>query len=167
MKNYDKQKLSQIKIIAFDIDGTLTDGSIYIGPQGEALKVFNVKDGYALRKAEDIGYKIYFITGRKAYEPTVQRVLDLRLDLSRLKDKIPDKVVCAQQILDSEGLTFENMAFMGDDLPDLGLLEKVAFSGVPSDCTDSLIDKVHFVSKFQAGKGAVREFIDLIFANSK
>jgi len=164
MKNFDLNTLRQIKLIAFDIDGTLTDGSLYFGSGGEALKVFNVKDGYAIKEAENNGYKIYFITGRTVYEPSKQRIIDLKLSLECLKDKVADKVSCAEQILNSHGLNFSQMAYMGDDLPDLPLLRRVAFAGAPSDCTQRLIDDLHFLSNFPAGKGAAREFIDLILS---
>lgn len=151
-----------IKVIAFDIDGTLTDGSIYIGPEGEALKVFNVKDGYGIKAAEKVGLQVYFITGRPAHAPTLARMKDLNIDLKFLKDNVKNKVLCAKEIMESQGLDLNNMAFMGDDLPDLELLELVGFSGAPKDSHVKVLNKVKFVSKFNGGQGAVREFIDRI-----
>jgi 3-deoxy-D-manno-octulosonate 8-phosphate phosphatase (KDO 8-P phosphatase) len=163
-----KEKLSKIKIIGLDVDGTLTDGSIYMGPQGEALKVFNAKDGYAIRVAENKGIKVYFITGRSVCEALVQRLNDWGIDSNvRLKGKVKDKVACAKEILEQEGLKLEEMAFMGDDLPDLPLLKQVSFSGAPKDAFDEVSDNVDFVSRFDGGRGAVREFIDLITKDRK
>ncbi|MDJ0626243.1 MAG: HAD hydrolase family protein [Candidatus Caenarcaniphilales bacterium] len=160
-------KLEGIKIIAFDIDGTLTDGSICMGPSGEALKIFNVKDGYAMRKAEDSGYKIYFITGRAACEPVTERVKDLRLPKERLFDKVKDKLEVAKSITIEEGISLNEIAYMGDDIPDLELLQSVGFSGVPSDAISSVKDSVDFISQHNAGRGAAREFIDLILSQNK
>ncbi len=153
---------TKIKVIAFDIDGTLTDGSIYIGSEGEALKVFNVKDGYGIKAAQKAGLQIFFITGRPAYSPTIARLKDLEIDLKFLKDKVKNKVECASQILESLNLSFAQMAFMGDDIPDLELLKKVGFAGAPKDATAEILNCVHFVSKFKAGHGAAREFTDII-----
>jgi 3-deoxy-D-manno-octulosonate 8-phosphate phosphatase (KDO 8-P phosphatase) len=158
--------LQEIKVIAFDIDGTLTDGSIYIGSQGEALKVFNVRDGYGIKAAEKAGYKIYFITGRPAHSPTIERLHDLKIDLKFLRENIKDKVACAQEIMESYSLNLKNMAFMGDDLPDIELLKQVGFSGAPKDAIDEICNIVHFVSQHKGGKGAAREFIDKILSNN-
>lgn len=158
-------KAKQIKIIAFDIDGTLTDGSIYMGVSGEELKVFNVKDGYALRKAEDIGLKVFFITGRVAYPPLIKRVEDLRFPADRLFDKVKDKVEVAESIVKKANLTLSNFAFMGDDILDLNLLKQSGLSGAPFDAVQVVKDNVDLVSQFNAGRGAAREFIDLILLN--
>lgn len=154
--------MSKIKIIAFDIDGTLTDGSIYIGSEGEALKVFNVKDGYGIKAALKAGLPVFFITGRPAYAPTINRLKDLEIDLKFLKDKVKNKVECASDILKEFNLSFEQMAFMGDDIPDLELLQKVGFSGAPNDASPEVLNCANFISRFQAGKGAAREFVDTI-----
>ncbi len=162
--NLSNIDFKQIKLIAFDIDGTLTDGSIYIGSSGEELKVFNVKDGYGIKAAEKIGIKTFFITGRPAYAPTIQRLKDLNIDLSYLRHSVSNKVTCAEEILLEMGLSFCNMAFMGDDLPDLDLLKKVAFAGAPNDAIKEVKNNVHFVSTLNAGKGAAREFVDVILS---
>ncbi len=151
-----------IKIIGFDIDGTLTDGSIYIGERGEALKVFNVRDGYGIKAAQKAGFEIFFITGRKASEATKQRIHDLKIDLSFLKDDVTDKVTCAEEILKERNLTFNNFAFMGDDLPDLPLLKRSGYSGCPADAHSQILKTVSFISVYSGGKGAAREFIETI-----
>ncbi len=153
---------SEIKVIAFDIDGTLTDGTIYIGPEGEALKVFHVKDGYGIKAAQKAGLEVFFITGRPAHAPTLARMKDLNIDLKYLKHSVPDKVVCAKQIMDELGCELHNLAFMGDDIPDLELLEQVGFSGAPKDAHPKVLGKVKFVSQHNGGQGAAREFIDKI-----
>lgn len=155
-------KAKLIKVIALDIDGTLTDGSIFMGANGEELKVFNVKDGHGLRKAEIHGIKIYLITAREANQAVFHRMEDLKIPRERVFHRVKSKVEAADVILDREKLLLQNMAFMGDDEPDLPLLKKVGFSGVPSNAYKTLIPEADFVSRFKGGKGAVREFIDLI-----
>jgi 3-deoxy-D-manno-octulosonate 8-phosphate phosphatase (KDO 8-P phosphatase) len=153
---------SKIKIIAFDIDGTLTDGSIYMGELGEVFKVFNAKDGYGIRKAEAQGLKIYFITAREASGGVYKRIEDWNLPASRIRDKSRNKINCAEKILAENNCTFEDFAFMGDDIPDLELLKKSVFSACPADAVSEIQSKVNFITKLNGGKGAAREFIDLI-----
>lgn len=157
-----KEIKSKIKIIALDIDGTLTDGSIYMGEFGEVFKVFNAKDGYGIRKAEAKGFKVYFITAREACPGVYKRIDDWGLPASRIKDKSSNKIMCAEKILTENNYTFENLAFMGDDIPDLGLLEKAYLSACPADAVLEIQSKVHFITNLNGGRGAVREFIDLI-----
>ncbi|MDX1919995.1 MAG: hypothetical protein SFU25_04580 [Candidatus Caenarcaniphilales bacterium] len=161
------EKAKHIKIIALDIDGTLTEGSIFMGPNGEELKVFNVKDGHGLRKAEIHGIKIYLITAREANQAIFQRMEDLKIPRERVFHRVKSKTEAADVILEREKLLLANMAFMGDDEPDLSLLKRVGLSGAPIDACKTLIPEVDFVSRFAGGKGAVREFIDLIIEGKK
>ena len=151
-----------IKIICLDIDGTLTDGSLYFGDQGEALKVFSVKDGYGIKAALKKEIPVFLLTARKAYPPTIKRLQDLDLDPKYLQDEVLDKVACAQDLLSAYNLSWNEMAYMGDDLPDLPLLQRVGLAAAPADALEEIKEKAHFISDFAGGKGAVRQFIDYI-----
>ncbi|MDX1917643.1 MAG: HAD hydrolase family protein [Candidatus Caenarcaniphilales bacterium] len=154
--------MTQIKILAFDIDGTLTDGSLYISPEGEWLKVFHVRDGYALKLADKLGFLIYFITGKVANTALKRRLADLGFAENRLCDHIKDKVACAEQIVESHGCELEEIAFMGDDLPDLPLLRLAGISGAPADAIIAVQKAVDFLAPENGGRGAVRSFIDYV-----
>ena len=153
----------QIKLIGLDIDGTLTDGQVYYDSSGESLKVFNAKDGFGIRKAIKQGLKVCLITGRKANKALLKRIEEWGIEKRDfLRDATHHKLEVAQELLKEQGLSLEEMAFMGDDLPDLELLKKVAFSGCPADAIKEVSVAVDFVSSRKGGEGAVRDFIDYI-----
>ena len=148
-----------IKLVLLDVDGTLTDGGIYRGNNGEELKRFNVKDGYAIVNAQKLGIEFGIITGRKS------ELIEIRakeLKIKYLYQGISEKTVILEEIMKKDGLSKEEIAYMGDDLNDLLIMKKVGLSGTPKDAVDEVIQVADFVSKKNGGSGAVREFIEHI-----
>ena len=127
-----------IKLVLLDVDGTLTDGGIYRGNNGEELKRFNVKDGYAIVNAQKLGIEFGIITGRKS------ELVEIRSN--ELKT----------------GLKKEEIAYMGDDLNDILIMKQSGLTGAPKDAADEVIQIVDFVSGKNGGSGAVREFVEYI-----
>ena len=148
-----------IKLVLLDVDGTLTDGGIYRGNNGEELKRFNVKDGYAIVNAQKLGIEFGIITGRKS------ELIEIRakeLKIKYLYQGISEKTVILEEIMKKDGLSKEEIAYMGDDLNDLLIMKQVGLSGTPKDAVDEVIQVADFVSKKNGGSGAVREFIEHI-----
>ena len=148
-----------IKLVLLDVDGTLTDGGIYRGNNGEELKRFNVKDGYAIVNAQKLGIEFGIIIGRKT------ELVELRakeLKIKYLYQGISEKIVILEEIMKKDGLSKVEIAYMGDDLNDLLIMKQVGLSGTPKDAVDEVIQVADFVSKKNGGSGAVREFIEHI-----
>ena len=148
-----------IKLVLLDVDGTLTDGRIYRGNNGEELKRFNVKDGYAIVNAQKLGIEFGIITGRKS---ELVEIRAKELKIKYLYQGISEKTVILEEIMKKDGLSKEEIAYMGDDLNDLLIIKQVGLSGTPKDAVDEVIQVADFVSKKNGGSGAVREFIEHI-----
>lgn len=148
-----------IKLVLLDVDGTLTDGGIYRGNNGEELKRFNVKDGYAIVNAQKLGIEFGIITGRKS---ELVEIRAKELKIKYLYQGISEKTVILEEIIKKDGLLKEEIAYMGDDLNDLLIMKQVGLSGTPKDAVDEVIQVADFVSKKNGGSGAVREFIEHI-----
>lgn len=145
-----------IKMLVMDVDGTLTDGTIYISPIGEAMKAFNVKDGYGIVQARKRGIIPVIITGRKS-QIVEERAKELKI--IELYQGIDDKLTKLKEVAAQYGISAEEIAYIGDDLNDIDCIEYCGVTGCPHDAVDDVIDKVHYVCKHEGGKGAVREFI--------
>ncbi len=152
--------MGKIKLIAFDVDGTLTPGSLFFGPDGEAYKSFYAKDGLAISLAHRMGFITGLITGRNS--PIVERrSAELHMDFALMK--VSDKVTALSEILAKYDLTWDEAAYFGDDWNDLAVSRKAGLSGCPSDGAKENKEAVSFVSSYPGGRGAAREFIEYIF----
>ena len=152
-------RAARIKLVLLDVDGVLTDGRLYYGPEGELMKAFDVKDGHGivlLRSKIDFGV----ISGRPG-KATQKRLEELRfkhLIFGQL-DKLAGYATLAHL-----GLADDEVAYMGDDVNDLPLLARVGLSAAPADARPEVRAAVHFVARGAGGRGAVRELCDLIGA---
>lgn len=156
--------MTKIKYIAFDIDGTLTDGKIYISDKGEMMKAFDIKDGYSIYHLSDYGIVPIVITGRKS-EIVANRCKELRIEL--LYQGVSNKLELLQQIINDlkQGdpeLSLSNFAYMGDDIPDMECMKCCGLSGCPADAISSVIDISDFIAPHKSGEGAARDFIEFI-----
>ena len=148
-----------IKLILLDVDGTLTDGGIYRGNNGEELKKFNVKDGYAIVNAQKLGIEFGIITGR---ESELVRTRANELNIKYLYQGISEKTVILDELMRITGLQKEEIAYMGDDLNDIKIMKKLGFSGTPLDGANEVKIIADFISAKNGGEGAVREFIEAV-----
>jgi len=153
-----------VKVIFLDVDGVLTDGTITYDVYGREVKSFNVKDGYGIVRALKRGIPVVVISGR--YSSFVEKRCR-ELGIEEVYQGVEDKLTLAEKVLKKKGLSFEDAAFMGDDLQDLPLLEAVGFSGAPKDAVPEVKLVVDFVSRNPGGKGAVREFIDWVISKNE
>lgn len=152
-------KAKRIKLFIMDVDGTLTDGKVYIGPGGEEFKAFNIKDGLGIKYLIKRGIVPAIITGRKS-EIVLTRAKELGIE--EVYQGIEDKLSVYHQLVEKYKLNAEEVAFIGDDLNDLSLLDQVGLSFCVADAVETVREKVDYVTKQKGGEGAVREAIDLI-----
>ena len=153
--------LQKIKLLALDVDGVLTDGSIYISPAGEVFKGFNAKDGMGISCALRSGLQIAVITGRQS--PIVERRCE-ELGITLLQQGVKDKRLALQQMAQKLGLVREEIAYMGDDLNDIPAFKASGLNIVPADAAIEVMAVADIITKASGGRGAVREAITMILA---
>ena len=153
--------LQRIKLLALDVDGVLTDGSIYISPAGEVFKGFNAKDGMGISCALRSGLQIAVITGRQS--PIVERRCE-ELGITLLQQGVKDKRLALQQMAQELGLVREEIAYMGDDLNDIPAFKASGLNIVPADAAIEVLAVADIITKASGGRGAVREAITMILA---
>ena len=153
--------LQKIKLLALDVDGVLTDGSIYISPAGEVFKGFNAKDGMGISCALRNNLQIAVITGRQS--PIVERRCE-DLGITLLQQGVKDKRLALQQMAQKLGLVREEIAYMGDDLNDIPAFKASGLNLVPADAAIEVMAVADIITKASGGRGAVREAITMILA---
>ena len=158
MKNY-KHLLPKIKTFIFDVDGVLTDGKILINADGELLRSFDTKDGYAMKCALVKGFKIAIITGGRN-EAVRERfkelgVIDIYLGAHH-------KLDAYQDLMDNYDLNPEEILYIGDDIPDIPVMEKVGLGCCPADAASDVKAMADYVSHKKGGEGCVRELIEQV-----
>lgn len=150
-----------IELIVLDVDGTLTDGKIIYGNEGEELKNFDVKDGLAIASwTKKMGKKAAIITGRTS-KIVENRAQDL--GITHIYQGVHNKDEILQNILDEENLSMKNVAAIGDDLNDYKMLNAVGLSFVPNDASSYVKKIANVVCQNNGGDGAVREMLEYIF----
>jgi 3-deoxy-D-manno-octulosonate 8-phosphate phosphatase (KDO 8-P phosphatase) len=153
------EKLRQIKMLLMDVDGVMTDGRFFYLDNGAEAKAFDVKDGFALRLAAKTGLKTGIITGKMS--PIVERRAK-ELDINEFHQGFFNKVEVYNQIKKRQGLFDAEIAYIGDDLFDLGVLKLVGFSACPANAVPEVKQIVDYVCERDGGEGAVREIIEMI-----
>lgn len=156
--------MSRIKYLVMDVDGTLTDGKIYMGNEGEICKAFHVKDGYGIR---DILLPLdivpVIITGRSS--SIVERRCK-ELKIQEIYQGVKNKQLVLQKLLKQSGYSLKDVAYIGDDINDFACMKAIKQAGglvaCPADAVKEVLEIVDFVSSKKGGDGAVREFIELI-----
>ncbi len=153
-----------IKLEAFDVDGVLTDGSITYDENGIEYKTFNAKDGQGIVNLNNAGIVTAIITARE--NGTVyHRAKNLKI--TELHQGQKNKIQKLDELMQKYGVTYDEVAYMGDDLPDICVLEKVKLAGCPFDAVDEVLKIANWKSSKNGGRGAVREFCDYILKNNK
>lgn len=152
---------NRLKLVVLDIDGVLTDGSLYYGPQGEALKVFNVRDGFGMKALQKAGIEVAVITGRDS-EMSAARMRDL--GVTQLVQGREDKGVALDELLKILNISPDDTAYMGDDVVDIPAMQRVALALTVQDAHVDVIPVAHWRSRQPGGRGAVREACDLLLS---
>ena len=158
-----QDKLAKIKLLLLDVDGVLTDGRIIYDNQGNELKAFDVKDGHGLKMLQRAGIEIGIITGRSS-KVVGFRAAELGIEI--LYQGALQKLEPYLEILSTQGLTDEQVAYVGDDVVDLPILSRVGFSATVADAVSDVLPLVDYVASRPGGRGAVREICDLVLRAS-
>lgn len=153
---------SKIKVAIFDVDGVMTDGGMILDEEGKEYKVFNAKDGQGLVMLNRAGVKTVIITAKESY--MVQKRFTA-LGFTRIYQGQRNKETALDEVVDDYELKFDEVSYMGDDLPDLCVLRKVGLPSCPNDAVPEVVKASRFVSSKDGGRGAVRELCDLILKN--
>lgn len=149
-----------IRCVIFDIDGVMTDGSIVVDSSGnELFKTFNVKDGLGVQMLAKAGFDLAIITGRTS---TIVANRAKTLGVQHVFQGKLEKTAAFEDLLNKLGITDKQVAYIGDDVPDVPLLQRAGFSACPADAHKSAASVALWQSAFKGGRGAVREFADLL-----
>lgn len=159
--------MKNVKYLVLDVDGTLTDGCIYMGEDGELCKAFNCKDGYGIaHQAIPAGITPIIITGRKS-NIVLNRCKEL--GINSVYQGVSDKLGKLKGIMSANGSSLDKCAYMGDDLNDLEVMNAIkaegGLVGCPADAVNTVIDIADFVATKDGGRGCVREFIEWLINN--
>jgi 3-deoxy-D-manno-octulosonate 8-phosphate phosphatase (KDO 8-P phosphatase) len=158
-QNDNEARAAKVKLMIFDVDGVLTDGSLHYGPEGEMMKTFNVQDGLGIKLLQEAGIFTAIISARRSAS-VLSRAKDLGIPFVHQGGH--DKLTPFQELLAKTGLTAEQVGFIGDDVVDLPILTRVGFAvGVPNGRAE-VLSRVHHVTQAHGGRGAVREVCDFV-----
>jgi 3-deoxy-D-manno-octulosonate 8-phosphate phosphatase (KDO 8-P phosphatase) len=158
-----KTRAAKIKVILMDVDGTITDGSVTLlsQPDGSALeiKTFDAHDGQGLTLGRTAGLRMGVITGRES--PALRRRMK-ELGVEFVYEKQPQKIAAYEEVLQKANVREDEVAYLGDDLPDLTVMRRVGLAVAVGDAVPEVKQAAHFITKKNGGKGAARELIELI-----
>jgi 3-deoxy-D-manno-octulosonate 8-phosphate phosphatase (KDO 8-P phosphatase) len=153
------KRAARIRLAAFDVDGTLTDGRLWFDGEGRESKAFHVQDGLGLRLLEDNGIPVALVTARDSASARA-RARDLRL--SHAFTAVSDKVACLATLVAQLGIGWDEVAYMGDDLHDLALFPRVGLAVAPANAHPWLRGHAHWITAQHGGQGAARALCDLV-----
>lgn len=154
-----RQKFEAIKLFVMDVDGVLTNGDIIYTDAGNEIKIFNVKDGHGLAMLAHSGYELAIITGRNS--PVNQRRAD-EIGIAHVFQGVKTKLPVLEDLCKSLDVSLAETAYMGDDTPDMTILNTVGLALCPSDAVDEVKRICHYTTQAPGGKGAVREVADIL-----
>jgi|SRR6476659_4410534 len=153
-------RAARVRLACFDVDGTLTDGRLVFDSDGRELKAFHVRDGQGLALLRQAGIKVAFVTARPG-GIAEQRARELGAEACV---QVADKLACVRALARRDGLELEAVAFMGDDLADLPILNAAGLAVAPADAHPWIASRVHWRTRARGGDGAARELCDLLLA---
>jgi 3-deoxy-D-manno-octulosonate 8-phosphate phosphatase (KDO 8-P phosphatase) len=155
-------KAREIKLVLTDSDGVLTDTGVYYSSEGEVMKRFSIRDGMGVERLRNtLGIETGIITGELS--GSVLKRAE-KLNIKYLYRGVENKIELLPEILNEQKIKRENIAYIGDDVNDIGLLGEVGLSATPSDGTEIIKNIVHYICENKGGNGAFREFAELIIA---
>ncbi|MEE3096507.1 MAG: HAD-IIIA family hydrolase [Pseudomonadota bacterium] len=153
---------ADIRLLVMDVDGVMTDGKITYSSDGQEFKSFNIKDGLGIKRAQTSGIETAIITGRTS--PMVERRAR-ELGIAHLVQGREDKLSALSDLVDQMNLSLDQVAYIGDDLPDLTAIESVKLGACPADAAIEVKSKANWVSTREGGDGCVRELCDLLVSH--
>ena len=154
-----EERAARIRVLLLDVDGVLTNGIVYMHADGSESKGFHIHDGAAMVWAQQAGLTVAWLSGRRS-NATTQRAAELAVRI--VVQGVTSKIDAFRRIVRDAGVTEDAVAYMGDDLIDLPVLARAGLSAAPADAAPDVRDRVAWVSRARGGRGAVREFIEMI-----
>jgi len=154
-------KPADVSLVVLDVDGVLTDGRLWFGPDGEALKAFNVRDGHGIKMLIAAGIGVAVISGRRSAAVTARM---RELGVSDVAQGVGDKARALAELLKRNAIEARKVACLVDDTPDLGLMGAVGLPAAVADAHPEVLALAKHVTKSRGGEGAVREFCDYLLA---
>lgn len=152
-------RAKRVRLLLLDVDGVLTDGTVHVADAGGEAKTFFIRDGLGIVWARADHMKVGILSGRPS-AATARRAEELHLDL--VVQGGPDKARSFAELMAARDFQDDEVAYMGDDLLDLPIIRRVGLSAAPADAVADVRSRVHWVSQHAGGRGAVREFIEVI-----
>ena len=156
-----RERAARVKLVTFDVDGVLTDGRISFGVDGHERKSFHTLDGQGLKLLREFGVEVAWITARSSAH-VARRAAEL--GIRHVYQKTDDKLACLRALCVTLDVSLDQVAYMGDDLPDLAPMQHVALAVAPASAHPWVKARVHWRTKNAGGKGAARELCDVILA---
>jgi 3-deoxy-D-manno-octulosonate 8-phosphate phosphatase (KDO 8-P phosphatase) len=150
-----------LRLAIFDVDGVMTDGTLYIGAQGEAFKAFNILDGHGVKMLQLAGIAAAIISGRSS-EAVAWRARELAIE--HVAQGCSDKVAAFEALAKNLGVADRECAFVGDDLPDLPVMRRCGLAIAVANAAEAVKREAHYVTRAHGGRGAVREFCEMVLA---
>lgn len=154
-------KLPDVRLVAFDVDGVLTDGRFYLSDDGRESKAFNTQDGFGIRQLLTAGIHVAVISGRRS--GAVDRRMH-ELGVAHVVQGCKDKVAALEDIIANLGVAADECAYVGDDIPDLPLLHHVGISVAVANAVEQVRAECDYLTTARGGAGAAREFCDLLLS---
>jgi 3-deoxy-D-manno-octulosonate 8-phosphate phosphatase (KDO 8-P phosphatase) len=154
-----RRRAQAIRLLLLDVDGVLTDGRLYFGPQGETLKVFHVRDGHGLKMAQRAGIEVAFLSGRRS-DASYHRAREL--GISRFFEGLRDKLPVMRELEADLKISATQVAVVADDLVDLPIMARAGLAVAVADAAPEVAAAAHWVTRGPGGRGAVREVCDLL-----
>ena len=154
-----KEDIARVEAFVFDVDGVMTDGGIIPTPDGDFIRRYYAKDGYAIAYAIREGYKLCIISGGRG--DMLRRRLEM-LGIEHMYLNCMDKIAAIKEFMANNNLDAENVIYMGDDIPDLECMRLVGIPVCPADACMEVIEASRYVSEYDGGKGAVRDIVEQV-----
>jgi 3-deoxy-D-manno-octulosonate 8-phosphate phosphatase (KDO 8-P phosphatase) len=154
-----EQRAARVTLMILDVDGVLTDGRLYYGAQGEALKAFAVRDGHGLKLLQAAGIEVAILTARRS---EIVAVRMKELGIARVLQGAADKLAGFEQLRAAAAVPAERCGYVGDDWPDLPVLARVGFAATVADACDEAKSRSHWIAASAGGRGAVRQLAEFV-----
>ena len=156
-----KEALSKIRCLILDVDGTMTDGGVYLDSEGTEMKKFSIRDGAGILLLREAGVLPVILTGRKSLCVTLRA---RELGIRQVYQGVKDKKEFLERFQKEQNLSRQETAYLGDDLNDLAAMSLAGISACPSDAATGVLSRCSLVLKARGGEGAVREFTELVLS---
>jgi 3-deoxy-D-manno-octulosonate 8-phosphate phosphatase (KDO 8-P phosphatase) len=150
-----------VRLAIFDVDGVMTDGSVFMGARGEVFKAFNILDGHGVTMLHSAGIATAILTGRRSKAVALRA---RELAIAHVEQGAKDKLAVFERLAGKLGVDAEACAYMGDDVQDLEVMRRCGFAVAVPNAVDEVRSAAHYVTRASGGRGAVREFCDLVLS---